>query len=119
VPFKWNQPSAIWEALVRPLVPVGMRGVIWYQGEANTPRAHLYRTLFPTMIRAWREDGPRAIFRFSFVQLAHGGAPADVAADREHLCGAARGAGDDGRERAEYRDGGVGRHVAARDPPAR
>lgn len=75
VPFKWNQPCAIYDSMVKPLVPFAIRGVIWYQGEANAPRAHLYRKLFPALIRGWRTAWGEGDFPFLFVQLAHGWTP--------------------------------------------
>jgi sialate O-acetylesterase len=56
--------------MIAPLVPYAIKGVIWYQGEANAGRAYQYRRLFPDMIRSWRQawgyDMP-----FVFVQLAN------------------------------------------------
>src|SRR5439155_5819624 len=43
--------ASLYDAMVEPLVPFGIRGVIWYQGESNEARAEQYRTLLPTMIR--------------------------------------------------------------------
>lgn len=47
-----------------------MKGVIWYQGEANASRAYQYRDLFPLMIRDWRSQWNKD-FPFYFVQLAN------------------------------------------------
>jgi sialate O-acetylesterase len=64
-----NTPTILWNAMTAPLVPYAIRGVIWYQGEANVQRAQQYRTLFPALIadwrRAWGQDFP-----FLFVQIA-------------------------------------------------
>jgi sialate O-acetylesterase len=43
--------------------------VIWYQGESNVGRAAQYRTLFPTLIRSWREAWNAPKLPFFFVQL--------------------------------------------------
>lgn len=56
--------------MINPLVPYGIRGAIWYQGESNRPRAAQYRTLFPTMITAWRQVWGEPKMPFGFVQLA-------------------------------------------------
>lgn len=53
-----------------PLIPFGMRGVIWYQGESNIPQAHKYRTLFPALIKSWRAEWGQGDFPFGFVQIA-------------------------------------------------
>ena len=65
-----NNPSVLYNAMIAPLVPFAIRGVIWYQGESNAGRAYQYRTLFPTMIRDWRTAWG-SNFPFYFVQLAN------------------------------------------------
>ena len=57
--------------MIAPLVPYGIRGAIWYQGESNAGRAYQYRTLFPAMIRDWRQQWGQGEFPFGFVQLAN------------------------------------------------
>jgi len=65
-----NNPSVLYNAMIAPLVPFAIRGVIWYQGESNAGRAYQYRTLFPIMIRDWRKAWSSE-FPFYFVQLAN------------------------------------------------
>jgi sialate O-acetylesterase len=65
-----NNPSVLYNAMIAPLVRFTIRGVIWYQGESNAGRAYQYRTLFPVMIRSWRNAWGRE-FPFYFVQLAN------------------------------------------------
>ncbi len=62
--------GGLYNAMIVPLQPYPIRGAIWYQGEANAGRAMQYRTLFPTMIRNWREDWGLGDFPFLLVQLA-------------------------------------------------
>ena len=64
------RPANLYNAMIAPLTPYGIRGVIWYQGESNVPRAHQYRTLFPAMIRDWRTAWGQGDFPFGFVQIA-------------------------------------------------
>jgi sialate O-acetylesterase len=66
---RW-QPAGLYNAMIAPLVPVYFRGVIWYQGEANAPRAAEYASLFKGLIAQWREDFG-ADLPFYFVQLAN------------------------------------------------
>jgi len=65
-----NNASVLYNAMLAPLIPYGIRGAIWYQGESNRGRAYQYRELFPTMIRDWRERWGSGNFPFLFVQLA-------------------------------------------------
>jgi sialate O-acetylesterase len=65
-----NQASVLFNAMIQPLVPLGIRGAIWYQGESNVTRAEQYQKLFPAMIRDWRKQWGQGDFPFLFVQLA-------------------------------------------------
>jgi sialate O-acetylesterase len=66
-----NQFSVLFNGMIAPLVPYGIRGVIWYQGEQNAVNAKQYRTLFPMMINDWRIRWKQGYFPFLFVQLAN------------------------------------------------
>ena len=61
-------PSVIFNAMIAPLAPYALRGVIWYQGEANGSAGVEYRTLFPRLIADWRRHW-NAELPFLFVQL--------------------------------------------------
>ncbi len=63
-------PSCLYNAMIAPLMPYAIRGVIWYQGEANKGQAKLYRSLFPAMISNWRQAWGQGAFPFLFVQIA-------------------------------------------------
>jgi sialate O-acetylesterase len=65
-----NAASVLYNGMIAPLIPYGIKGVIWYQGESNAARFEEYRELFPMMIRNWREDWKQGDFPFLFVQLA-------------------------------------------------
>ena len=66
-----DRPTTLYNAMIAPLVPYAIRGVIWYQGESNASRAYQYRTIFPTMIRSWRRAWNEDELPFYFVQLAN------------------------------------------------
>jgi len=66
-----DYPSGLYNAMLFPMIPYGIRGAIWYQGESNSVRAWQYRTLFPTMIKDWRRAWKQGNFTFLFVQLAN------------------------------------------------
>ena len=58
--------------MIAPLTSTAIRGVIWYQGEANSgDRAPLYAHLFQTMITDWRRAWNEGDFPFLFVQIAN------------------------------------------------
>jgi sialate O-acetylesterase len=55
--------------MILPHVPYAVRGVIWYQGEANAGRAFQYQTMLPALIGAWRAAWNEPELPFLFVQL--------------------------------------------------
>lgn len=69
--FRWmnSEGAIIYNAMLHPVIPLGIRGVLWYQGEANVGRAYEYRKTFPLMIESWRKEW-KDNFPFLFVQLA-------------------------------------------------
>src|SRR3954454_306553 len=70
--FQAWAPAALFNGMIAPLTPFAIRGVIWYQGEANSgERAPLYAHLFPTMITDWRRAWNEGDFPFLFVQIAN------------------------------------------------
>ncbi len=62
--------SMLYNAMIAPLAPYAIQGVIWYQGESNAGRAYQYRKLFPAMIKNWRDTFGQGDFPFLFVQIA-------------------------------------------------
>ncbi|MEM1136190.1 MAG: sialate O-acetylesterase [Bacteroidota bacterium] len=66
-----SYPSLLFNAMLNPLIPYAMKGVIWYQGESNAGQAYTYRALFPLLIKDWREKWGAGDFPFLWVQLAN------------------------------------------------
>ena len=64
-----NITSALYNGMIAPLVPFGVKGAIWYQGEQNAGRAEQYSRLLPTLIRDWRSKFGEPM-PFYIVQLA-------------------------------------------------
>jgi sialate O-acetylesterase len=62
-------PGGLFNGMIDPVIPYKIRGVIWYQGEANADRAFAYRELFPLLISDWRAHWGEGDFPFYFVQL--------------------------------------------------
>jgi sialate O-acetylesterase len=65
-----NKPTVLYNGMITPLIPYGIRGVVWYQGESNAERAFQYRKLFPAVIKNWRTAWNQGDFPFYFVQIA-------------------------------------------------
>lgn len=69
--YAHHTPSYLYNAMIAPLIPFAIRGVIWYQGESNERNAEKYADLFQLMIKAWRKEWNQGNFPFLFVQLAN------------------------------------------------
>jgi len=71
-PGSSDMPGGLYNAMIAPLTGFPIRGVIWYQGEANTSteRAPVYARLFQTLIRDWRRAWGQGDFPFLFAQLS-------------------------------------------------
>ena len=61
--------TSLFNGMINPLIPYGIKGAIWYQGEANGGSRD-YDILFTTMIKDWRHRWGQGDFPFLFVQLA-------------------------------------------------
>lgn len=65
-----SYPTVLFNGMVKPWTAFPIKGVIWYQGEANVGRPEQYGDLFPALITDWRRQW-RSDFPFYFVQLAN------------------------------------------------
>ncbi|WP_229730940.1 sialate O-acetylesterase [Pseudoxanthomonas indica] len=65
--------TLLYNQMIHPLQPYALRGVIWYQGEANANTAAdalAYRRQFPQLIAQWRRQWQQPELPFLWVQLA-------------------------------------------------
>lgn len=51
-----RRPTYLYNAMLKPIEGYAIKGMIFYQGEANTYDAALYRDLFPAFCRDFREN---------------------------------------------------------------
>lgn len=63
-------PTLLYNGIIHPLVGYGIRGVIWYQGEANTTAPGIYAKLFENMVVEWRRLWGIGDFPFYYCQIA-------------------------------------------------
>ncbi|HLP08408.1 MAG TPA: sialate O-acetylesterase [Opitutaceae bacterium] len=63
-------PTVLYNGMIAPLQPYAIRGVIWYQGEANSGQSQLYRRVFPNLVADWRRAWGQGEFPFLYVQIA-------------------------------------------------
>ena len=64
-----NQPTALFNAMVSPNINYTVKGILWYQGEANTRRAAEYSKLLPALIQDWRNQWNQPALPFLYAQL--------------------------------------------------
>ncbi|HWZ14737.1 MAG TPA: sialate O-acetylesterase [Mucilaginibacter sp.] len=69
-PVLSGSAGGLYFGMILPLQPYAIKGVIWYQGEANSPRGEHYKILFPALIADWRKAWGQGDFPFLFVQIA-------------------------------------------------
>ncbi|MCD9032795.1 beta galactosidase jelly roll domain-containing protein [Luteimonas sp. Y-2-2-4F] len=77
---KNQHPALLYNAMIHPLQPYALRGVIWYQGESNAntvAQARRYRAQFPALIGQWRRQWDAPALPFLWVQLASFSSGAD------------------------------------------
>jgi len=63
-------PTALYNAMINPLIPYTIRGALWYQGESNRNEPDKYKVLFPAMVKDWRTRWDIGDFPFYYVQIA-------------------------------------------------
>jgi sialate O-acetylesterase len=65
----FNKPFNLYNAMVYPIVPIPLAGILWYQAENNWDRATQYRAMFPMLIKGWRTAFDQPDLPFYWVQL--------------------------------------------------
>ncbi len=66
--IRWK-PAGLYNAMICPLINYNLKGVLWYQGEANTKKSKEYSDLLSTLIETWRKDWEKPNLPFIFPQL--------------------------------------------------
>ena len=76
-------PGGLFNGMIAPADAYTVRGVLWWQGEANVLKAGEYTGLFPALIIDWRQHWNEGAMPFLYVQLeAHGPVSAASAESR-------------------------------------
>lgn len=63
-------PTALFNAMINPIINFSIKGVLWYQGESNRLNPSEYKKLFPAMVNDWRTRWAIGDFPFYYVQIA-------------------------------------------------
>jgi len=65
-----RKPGYLYNGMIAPLIGMSVKGIIWYQGEANVPNADTYERKFSNLIQSWRTNWKIGPLPFYFVQIA-------------------------------------------------
>lgn len=68
-----NQPTALFNAMVTPVINYTIKGILWYQGECNISNAPEYGKFLPSLIKDWRNQWKQGDVPFIYVQLPNFG----------------------------------------------
>jgi sialate O-acetylesterase len=68
---RMETPTILFDRMLAPLVPFGIKGAIWYQGESGAGLDLPYGKLFQIMIQDWRKQWQLGDFPFYFVQVGN------------------------------------------------
>lgn len=63
-------PTALFNAMINPLIPYTIKGALWYQGEGNRNEPDDYKIRFPAMVKDWRTRWGIGDFPFYYAQIA-------------------------------------------------
>ena len=66
-----NVPTALYNAVLHPLAPFALSGVVWYQGESNVGNPAPYADYLEKLIGCWRDLWQEPQMPFVIVQLAN------------------------------------------------
>ena len=66
-----NLPTTLYNAVLHPLAPYAINGIVWYQGESNTGNPAPYADLLRKMMGCWRDRWQEPQLPFVIVQLAN------------------------------------------------
>jgi sialate O-acetylesterase len=64
-----NQPSALYNGMLAPIIPYAVTGFLWYQGESNAGNPSAYGALMKAMIAQWRTERQDPDLPFLYAQL--------------------------------------------------
>lgn len=69
-PLSQHTPSGLYNAMIGPVCPYGIRGAIWYQGESNVDRPETYAKLLQQLAQSWRSEFFARRFAFYVAQIS-------------------------------------------------
>lgn len=65
-----NSPAVLFNAMINPIAGFSIKGVLWYQGEANRKNSQAYAQQMQSMVADWRKRWNCGEWPFYYVQIA-------------------------------------------------
>jgi sialate O-acetylesterase len=62
-------PTSLYNGMIAPIIPYGLKGILWYQGESNTGNPNEYGSLLKGLAENWRTKFQQAELPFLYAQL--------------------------------------------------
>lgn len=62
-------PGKLFNAMISPIIPFELAGILWYQGETNTANAGYYEEIFSELVQSWRQKWGQQL-PFYYAQIA-------------------------------------------------
>jgi sialate O-acetylesterase len=80
--YLFGEWGYVYAKFVKPIQPFRIRGVVWWQGEADSRRPEVHRALYPAVVRSWRNEWGIGDFPWISMQVptGRGLAPGNFAA---------------------------------------
>ena len=78
-------PTTLYNGMLSPIVGYGIKGFLWYQGEANSQWGPAYAEMQPLMTNDWRIRWKQGYLPFLYVQLAAFGTHSDTPQDYDYM----------------------------------
>lgn len=81
--LQWKGATGLYNKMIAPMHQYGVKGILWYQGESNTPWAIEYGRLMRALIADWRKKWGSPNLPFFYVQLPGFMAPSSLPQESE------------------------------------
>lgn len=68
--FEWapSETASLYNGMIAPLIPLSLKGVLWYQGESNVENSYAYTQMLEGLAKTWRDGF--GDFDFYYAQIA-------------------------------------------------
>lgn len=64
-----REATLLYNAMLRPIIGYGIKGVLWYQGESNVVNPFNYEDLMVQLVKSWRKEWGQEKMDFYYAQI--------------------------------------------------